>query len=76
MNSIKQPTQQPESPSSHAAPSQRSVAIVAAVVTLIVGYQLYKTAAQTGNYEGMWFSLAHTVLVAIATVVALRVRKS
>ena len=56
--------------------SQRTIVIVAAVVTIAVAYQLFITAQQTGNYEGMWFSLAHTVLVAVATVVALRVRHS
>jgi hypothetical protein len=76
MNSRTQSAQAPESAPSKAEPSQRSVIIVAAIVTVAVAYQLYKTAEQTGNYEGMWFSLAHTALVAIATVVALRVRKS
>jgi hypothetical protein len=76
MNSRTQPAQQYQSTPSQAEPSQRSVMTVAAVVTLVVAYQLYQTAQQTGNYEGMWFSLAHTVLVAIATVAALRVKKS
>jgi hypothetical protein len=50
--------------------------MVAVIVTIAVAYQLFITALQTGNYEGMWFSLAHTVLVAVATVIALRVRRS
>ena len=44
---------------------------VAVLVTLAVAYQLYSTAVSTGNFEGMWFSLAHTVLVAVGTVSAL-----
>jgi len=44
---------------------------VAAVVTAAVAYQLYRTAENGGNYEGMWFSIAHTVIVAVGAVIAL-----
>lgn len=52
------------------ATARRTIA-VAVVVTLAIVYQLYRTAAMTGNYEGMWFSLVHTMLVAVGTVCAL-----
>jgi hypothetical protein len=64
-----------ESAPVHASSSTRSVVITAVAVTLVVAYQLYRTAQQTGNYEGMWFSLVHTVLVAVATVIALKPRR-
>jgi hypothetical protein len=41
-------------------------------LTLVVAYQLYVTAQQTGNWEGFWFSLVHTVIVAVGAVLALR----
>ena len=49
----------------------RKVVLVAVSVTAIVAYKLFEVASQTGNYEGMWFSLLHTVIVAAATVLAL-----
>jgi hypothetical protein len=45
---------------------------LAIAITLVVAYQLFQTARLTGNYEGMWFSLAHTVIVAVGVVWALR----
>lgn len=50
----------------------RKVVGIASVILVAVGYKLYETAQSTGNYEGMWFSLAHTVLVAVGVVLALR----
>jgi hypothetical protein len=52
----------------------RKVVGIACVITAAVAYKLYQTAVATGNYEGMWFSLAHTVLVAVGVVLALRTR--
>ena len=46
--------------------------MAAVAITLVVAYQLYQVARLTGNYEGMWFSLAHTVIVAYGVVLALR----
>lgn len=46
--------------------------LAAAIVTAAVAYQLVRTAVMTGNYEGMWFSLAHTLLIAGGVVCALR----
>ena len=46
--------------------------VAAVAITLVVAYQLYQVARLTGNYEGMWFSLAHTVMVAVGVVLALR----
>ena len=57
-------------------PSTRLVLTVAGLGTLLIAFQLYKTAQTTGNYEGMVFSLVHTVIVAGATVLALRAPKS
>lgn len=48
------------------------VVSLASLVTLAVAYQLYRTASITGNYEGLWFSLVHTLLVAVGVVCALR----
>lgn len=45
---------------------------IAALVTLAVAYQLASTALYSGNFEGLWFSLAHTVVVAVGVVLALR----
>ena len=50
----------------------RSLALVISVVTALVAYRLLITAAETGNYEGFWFSLAHTVIVASGAFLALR----
>jgi hypothetical protein len=50
---------------------QRTV-LIALAVTACVAFQLYRTAEATGNWEGMWFSLAHTAIVAVGTVLALR----
>ncbi len=47
------------------------VRIFALVVTVLVALQLFRTASVTGNYEGAWFSLLHTFLVAIGVVLAL-----
>jgi len=47
---------------------------LAIAITLVVAYQLFQRASVTGNYEGMWFSLAHTVIVAVGVVWALRSR--
>ena len=58
--------------STKAFPPSRAPLFIATVVTTLVAYQLYRTAQQTGNYEGMVFSLIHTVIVAAATVIALR----
>ncbi len=44
------------------------------IITLAVSYRLFITAERTGNYEGMWFSMLHTVLVAAGALVALRPR--
>lgn len=52
--------------------SWRRIISIVTVVVVAVAYQLYRTALITGNYEGMWFSLAHTVIVAIGAVCALR----
>jgi hypothetical protein len=57
-------------------PSTRGVLGVAGLGTLLIAFQLYKIAQATGNYEGMVFSLVHTVIVAGATVLALRAPKS
>jgi hypothetical protein len=50
---------------------QRTI-LIALAVTACVAFQLYRTAEATGNWEGMWFSLAHTAIVAVGTVLALR----
>lgn len=50
----------------------RQVALAAIGVTALVAYKLFDVAVQTGNYEGMWFSLLHTVLVAVCVMLALR----
>ena len=55
-----------------AGPSVRAVISIALIITAVIGIQLFRTAVATGNYEGMLFSIAHTVIVAVATVLALR----
>ncbi len=52
--------------------SFRQVVIVAAVVFVLIAYKLSQVALETGNFEGMWFSLAHTAIVAIGVMLALR----
>lgn len=52
--------------------SFRQIVIVAAVVFVLVAYKLSQVAIETGNFEGMWFSLAHTAIVAIGVILALR----
>lgn len=53
---------------------KKAMFLIAAVV-VIVTFQLYRTASATGNFEGMWFSLVHTLLVAAGTWCALGLRK-
>lgn len=48
---------------------------IVAIVVCVIGIQLYRTAVSTGNFEGMWFSLAHTVLVGAGALCALGWRK-
>jgi hypothetical protein len=55
----------------YARPSSKVIVGTATVIVAVVAYQLLQTARQTGNFEGLWFSLLHTVLVAVATVLAL-----
>ena len=50
----------------------RKLCLTTFVVTLAVVYQLYKTALNTGNFEGFWFSLAHTLIVGAGVLLALR----
>ena len=57
--------------SGYSRPRRKALVFTAVSLTLIIAYQLLSIAQQTGNFEGMWFSLAHTVLVAVATVLAL-----
>lgn len=52
--------------------SFRQVVIIAAVVFVLVAYKLSLVALETGNFEGMWFSLAHTALVVVGVILALR----
>jgi hypothetical protein len=52
--------------------SFRQIVIVAAVVFVLVAHKLSQVAIETGNFEGMWFSLAHTAIVAIGVILALR----
>lgn len=52
--------------------SFRQIVIVAAVVFVLAAYKLSQVAIETGNFEGMWFSLAHTAIVAIGVILALR----
>ncbi len=59
-------------PSDSSKAHNRQVLLVAVAVTALVIYKLFEVAQVTGNYEGMWFSLFHTVLVAIGAVLALR----
>jgi hypothetical protein len=49
----------------------RKCVVAAVAITLVVAYQLYQVASLTGNYEGMWFSISHTVMVAVGVVLAL-----
>lgn len=67
-----QANQQNVSIPSPAENSWARVIALASIVTLAVVYQLYRTASLTGNYEGFWFSLVHTFLVAAGVVCALR----
>lgn len=52
--------------------SFRQIVIAAAVIFVLVAYKLSQTAIETGNFEGMWFSLVHTAVVAVGVIVALR----
>jgi hypothetical protein len=64
--------QAPTSSASHHHASWMRTISITAIITVAVAYQLYQTAARTGNYEGMWFSLLHTLLVAVGAILALR----
>jgi hypothetical protein len=48
------------------------VAAVAAAVTVVSAYRLSLVAYETGNWRGMWFSLAHVIIVAIGATLSLR----
>jgi hypothetical protein len=60
------------STASHYHASWMRTISITTIITLAVAYQLYQTAERTGNYEGMWFSLLHTLLVAVGAILALR----
>jgi hypothetical protein len=46
--------------------------VIAAIITAVITARLVQTALQTNNFEGLWFSIAHTVVVAVGVVWALR----
>ena len=50
----------------------RNLLLGAVVVTALCAYRLMVTASETGNWRGAWFSLAHVVIVAVGSVLALR----
>jgi hypothetical protein len=52
--------------------SFRQIVIIAAVIFVLVAYKISQVALETGNFEGMWFSLAHTAVVSVGVIVALR----
>jgi len=52
--------------------SFRQIVIIAAALFVLVAYRLSQVALETGNFEGMWFSLAHSAVVAVGVIVALR----
>jgi membrane protein CcdC involved in cytochrome C biogenesis len=52
--------------------SFRQIVITAAVIFVLVAYKLSQVALETGNFEGMWFSLAHTAIVIVGVILALR----
>jgi hypothetical protein len=45
---------------------------VALAVTVVSAYKLSLVAYETGNWRGMWFSLAHVLIVAIGVTLSLR----
>lgn len=61
------PTEQPE-----IANYNRNLYLGAVAVSGLCAYRLLVTAAETGNWRGAWFSLAHVLLVAAASVLAIR----
>jgi hypothetical protein len=52
--------------------SFRQIVLLAAVIFVVVAYKLSQVALETGNFEGMWFSLAHTAVVSLGVILALR----
>lgn len=52
----------------------RNLLLIAVSVVALCAYQLVFTAYETGNWRGAWFSLAHVLVVAVGTVLALRQR--
>jgi hypothetical protein len=48
------------------------VAWVAGALTIVSAYKLSLVAYETGNWRGMWFSLAHVIVVAIGATLSLR----
>lgn len=50
----------------------RNLFLGALAVTALCTYRLLITAAESGNWRGAWFSLAHVVIVAVGSVLALR----
>jgi len=52
-------------------PSSKVVGITAAVA-LVCTYRVSLVAYETGNWNGMWFSLVHVVVVAIGVTLSLK----
>jgi len=52
--------------------SMKKLVAIAAAITAVITLRLLQTAVGTSNFEGMWFSIAHTIIVAVGVVWALR----
>jgi hypothetical protein len=44
---------------------------IALVITLVATYRMYEVAKVTGNWKGLYFSIAHIVVVVIGVMVAI-----
>jgi hypothetical protein len=52
--------------------SSTNLGLILLAIFLICAYDLYEVAFATGNFRGMWFSIAHMALVAVGSWYALR----
>jgi hypothetical protein len=48
------------------------IAGITGAVALVCAYRLSLVAYETGNWRGMWFSLAHVLVVTVGVALSLR----
>ncbi len=51
------------------------VLLISILITAVATYRMYEVALVTGNWKGLYFSLAHMLIVICGVVVAIGIKK-